>query len=133
MILMARFLRPYCGWLASTLRHANSLSFLFVPLDNLVVKRLPLDCQEEMSISYARPTYRPDSGNIGDADSEDADSDADAWLRYRVADRADQRRCLSRKSGVAAASAESLGTGWPREGRVASDREQPARSLLCPD
>jgi hypothetical protein len=26
---------------------------LSVPLDNLVVKRLPLDCQEEMSIFYA--------------------------------------------------------------------------------
>src|SRR5260370_40960965 len=86
-----------------------------------------------MSIFYARPTYRSDSGNIGDADPEDAGSDADAWLRYRVADRADQRRRLSRKSGVAAARAESHGTRWPREGRMASDREQPARSLLCPD
>jgi hypothetical protein len=46
-----------------------------------------------------RPTYRPDSGNIGDADPEDAGSDADAWLWYRAADRADQRRRLSRKSG----------------------------------
>src|SRR5262245_1059381 len=81
--------------------------------------------------SHGQTGYSPGHARLDDPD--DPGARAPARLRHLAAPRGSRPRPVSGEPGLAVSLALPAGAGWPAEGRVAADREQPAREILPPD